>query len=191
MATNKHILVWDPLVRIFHWALAGSFAAAYLTEDHFLTMHSWLGYLAIVLISVRLIWGFFGTRHARFSDFVYRPSVVIRYLQTVVAFRAARHVGHNPAGGYMVLALMSLVLLTGMSGIAVYGIQEFSGPLAPYVADLPHSWGEAAEDLHELLANLALLLIGLHLVGVAVASAQHQENLVRAMLTGRKISENS
>lgn len=184
----KMVRVWDPLVRLFHWGLAGSFAIAFLTEDDLLALHVWAGYLILGLIFIRVLWGFVGTRHARWSDFVKQPTEIFTYLKAAIRSRAARYLGHNPAGGAMVVALMLSVTLTGLSGLAVYGAQELSGPMAPLLSGLSEGWAHALEDIHEVVANLTLLLVLLHLAGVALASLQHRENLVRAMITGLKRS---
>ena len=186
--TPKMVRVWDPLVRVFHWGLAGSFAIAFLTEDDLLALHVWAGYLILGLIFIRVLWGFVGTRHARWSDFVKQPTEIFTYLKAAIRSRAARYLGHNPAGGAMVVALMLSVTLTGLSGLAVYGAQELSGPMAPLLSGLSEGWAHALEDIHEVVANLTLLLVLLHLAGVALASLQHRENLVRAMITGLKRS---
>jgi len=186
--TPKLVRVWDPLVRMFHWGLAGSFAIAFLTEDDLLALHVWAGYLILGLIFIRVLWGFVGTRHARWSDFVKQPTEIFTYLKATIRSRAARYLGHNPAGGAMVVALMLSVTLTGLSGLAVYGAQELSGPMAPLLSGLSEGWAHALEDIHEVVANLTLLLVLLHLAGVALASLQHRENLVRAMITGLKRS---
>ena len=186
--TPKMVRVWDPLVRMFHWGLAGSFAIAFLTEDDLLALHVWAGYLILGLIFIRVLWGFIGTRHARWSDFVKQPAEIFTYLKAAIRSRAARYLGHNPAGGAMVVALMLSVTFTGLSGLAVYGAQELSGPMAPLLSGLSEGWAHALEDIHEVVANLTLLLVLLHLAGVALASLQHRENLVRAMITGLKRS---
>ncbi len=180
--TDDTIRVWDPLVRILHWSLAAGFFGAYLTED-WETAHVWLGYGVLSIVPVRLVWGFVGTRHARFSDFVRRPSAVVAYLRDLLRLRHRRYLGHNPAGGYMILALLVFVTLTGVSGLALYGAEAQAGPLAGWVSP---GWEEALEELHEFLANFTLLLVGIHVLGVLVESVLHGENLVRAMWTGRK-----
>ena len=184
----KMVHVWDPLIRLFHWSLAGSFAIAFVTEDDLLTLHVWAGYTIFGLILVRLIWGFVGPRHARWSDFVREPAEILTYLKDAVRFKARRYLGHNPAGGAMVVALLLSLIATGLSGVAVYGAQELSGPLAPMLSGLSEGWAHVLEDVHEVLANLTLLLVLLHLVGVLFASLEHRENLVRAMITGLKRS---
>ena len=183
------VRIWDPLLRIFHWSLAVGFGVAYLTEDDLLSVHVWAGYLILGLILFRLLWGFLGPRPARWTDFVRAPAEIAAYLGDVVRFRAGRYLGHNPAGGVMVVALLLSLTATGLSGLALYGGQELSGPLAPLMTDLPGAWAHALEDIHEVLANLTLGLVVLHLAGVLLASLQHHENLVRAMITGNKRSE--
>lgn len=185
----KLVRVWDPLVRLFHWSLAASFMIAFLTEDDLLVVHVWAGYAIFGLILVRLIWGFVGPRHARWSDFVKEPGEIVAYLKDAVRFRASRYLGHNPAGGAMVVALLVSLIATGLTGLAVYGAQELSGPLASMLSGLPESRAHLLEDVHEVLANLTLLLVVLHLVGVAFTSLVHRENLVKSMITGLKRSE--
>jgi cytochrome b len=182
------VRVWDPLVRLFHWSLAGSFTIAFVTEDDLLALHVWAGYLILGLILIRVLWGLVGPRHARWSDFVKEPAEILTYLKAAIQFRAARYLGHNPAGGAMVVALMLSLTVTGLSGLAVYGAQELSGPMAPLFSGLSEGWAHPLEDIHEVLANLTLLLVLLHLAGVVLASLQHRENLVRAMITGLKRS---
>lgn len=183
---DERIRVWDPLVRLFHWSLAGAFATAYIVEDHALGIHVWAGYLALSLIGLRLVWGLIGTRHARFSDFVRTPSQIIAYLRDLLSSRAPRYLGHNPAGGAMIVLLLASILLTGVTGLAVYGAEEFAGPLASLMSGVPESWGDGLEEAHELFANLTLVLVALHLLGVLVSSLLHRENLIKAMITGFK-----
>lgn len=169
------VRVWDPLVRVFHWSLVGLFAFSYLTGDEWKKAHILSGYAIIGLLAVRIVWGFVGTRHARFSNFIYRPLTTIRYILDTVTLRASRYIGHNPAGGAMVIAL-----LLSISGIAATG----------YMMTTDTYWGvEWVQEAHELLANLTLGLVGLHVAGVVLASIEHKENLVRAMITGRKRAE--
>lgn len=118
------------------------------------------------------MWGFIGTRHARFSDFVYRPSEVASHLADSLRLRAKRYLGHNPAGGAMVIAL--ICVLTATAGTGILMENEVFGDA---------HW---LEEVHEVLAQLALLLVGLHIAGVVLTSLEHGENLVRAMVTGRK-----
>ncbi len=186
MQSETLVKVWDPAVRFFHWSLAGTFFLAYLLEDAWLELHVWAGYGALGLVGFRLLWGFIGTAHARFKDFVVPPRAAGAYLLQVMTFRAPHYLGHNPAGGAMVLALLASVALTGFSGIATYGAVEFSGPLAGLTGGLGPDGGNVIEDIHEFLANTTLWLVAFHLAGVLIASIQHRENLVHAMVTGKK-----
>jgi cytochrome b len=202
--------VWDPLVRIGHWTVVVTFFIAYFTEDDLLTQHIWAGYVVGAVIGIRLIWGFIGSKHARFSDFVRSPATALRYLRDLARHRAPRYLGHNPAGGLMIVALLITLSGTVFSGLMLYAIEENAGPLAGWVAGnetsiaLPSVISAARadedgehgrtgvtgeefwEELHEVLANLALLLVFLHVAGVAYSSLMEKENLVKAMLTGRK-----
>lgn len=166
------IRVWDPVVRMFHWGLVGLFAFSFLTGDEWKQAHILSGYAIVGLLLVRIIWGFVGSHHARFSNFIYDPITTLGFLRDSLAMRAKRYIGHNPAGGAMVLAL-----LLAISGIATTG----------YMMTTDTYWGvEWVEVAHELLVNVTLGLVVLHIAGVLLASIEHRENLVRAMVTGRK-----
>ncbi len=183
------IKVWDPLLRIFHWSLVSLFLFAFITEDDFLDLHVIAGYIIIGLIVFRLIWGVIGPRHARFSNFVKSPSQVKSYLKDVLLFRAKRYLGHNPAGGAMVVALLVSIAMTVFFGMLTYGAMEFSGPLAGMVSGVSNTLAEGFEEVHEFFANFTLFLVGLHVIGVVVASLQHRENLVQSMIDGYKQAE--
>ena len=180
---QDQIYVWDPLVRIFHWSLVVGFTVAYLTEDDMLTVHVWAGYAVGVLIVARIVWGLIGSRHARFSDFIYDPVTTLRYLRDLVFFRAERHLGHSPGGGAMVVLLLSFLTATVVTGLVVYGGEQQAGPLAGMFRK---DTGESMEEIHEVIANITLALIIAHIAAVILASFVHRENLVRAMVTGYK-----
>jgi cytochrome b len=180
------VKVWDPLVRVFHWTLAGAFFIAYLTEDDLLTLHTWAGYTVLGLVLFRILWGFVGTHYARFSSFVFPPGKVWSYVKDTLSLRADRYIGHNPAGGAMIVLLLASLLLTAFTGLVLYGVEESAGPLASLSSSLGHSWGEMFEEVHEFLANFTLVLVLVHLTGVLVESLVHRENLVWAMWTGYK-----
>jgi cytochrome b len=163
--------------------LVTAFTIAYLTEDDLLTVHVWAGYVVGVLIVARLIWGFVGSRHARFSDFVYAPATTLRYLRDLFLFRAERYLGHSPGGGAMVVLLLVLLTLTVVTGLVVYGGDQQAGPLAGMFT---RDTGEAVEEVHEILANVTLAFVFVHIAAVVLASFVHRENLVRAMITGNK-----
>jgi len=181
---NRALRVWDPALRLFHWSLAASFFAAYLTEDEWMGVHVNAGYLIGTLILFRVIWGFVGPSHARFTDFVRSPRAVSAYLTDAVRHRAPRYVGHNPAGGAMVVALLICLSLTVVTGMALYGATDFAGPLSGLFRG--EQAADVLEEVHEVAANLTLFLVVLHLGGVLFSSLEHGENLVRSMIDGRK-----
>ena len=192
------VTVWDPLVRVFHWSLVAAFATAWLSADEMQPLHEIAGYSIAALVGFRLVWGLAGSRHARFARFLRGPKATAAYLGDMVRGRERRHLGHNPAGAAMIVALLLSLSGTAFTGWLIAGpdrialLPDLSGIVAPARADDDdgedggEARGGAAEDLHEALANLTLLLVALHVGGVAVASLRHRENLVRAMVTGRK-----
>ncbi|MBS1236468.1 MAG: cytochrome [Proteobacteria bacterium] len=165
-SSDSEVVVWDPLVRMFHWSLVASFAVAYLSgEGEVLSLHAWSGYIIGGLILFRLLWGLVGPRHARFADFVFTPATILAYGRDLLRGQAQRYLGHNPLGGAMVIALLLMLALATLSGITLYGAKEAAGPLAGMMRGT--SDGGSAEN-----AGAVFRL--------------HRENLVRAMITGRK-----
>ena len=165
------IKIWDPTVRVFHWGFAAAVFIA-LISDEDRALHEAAGYAALALVLVRILWGFLGPRHARFSSFVRSPGAVVAYLKDVAGLRARRYLGHNPAGGAMILLLLAMVATAGISG---------------WLSETDRFFGVAwVEDLHRASANALIALIAFHLAGVVFSSVMHGENLVRAMITGRK-----
>lgn len=183
------IRVWDPLVRIFHWSLVLFVFMALLTEDALPGYHVLAGYAVLGLVLFRIVWGLVGTRHARFSDFLFSPRVTIDTLKDLVAFRTKRYIGHGPVGGAMVIALLISLLFTAASGLAVYGGQEYEGPLTAFMINADDFWIEAAEEIHEFFAGFTVALVLVHVAGVLISSLQHRENLIKAMITGLKRME--
>ncbi|MCD2452346.1 cytochrome b/b6 domain-containing protein [Methylicorpusculum oleiharenae] len=176
------IKVWDLPVRLFHWLLVLSFFIAYLTEEEFLTPHVYAGYVVIGLMVFRFIWGFTGSRFARFSSFICSPAASLAYLKDLATLKAKRYIGHNPAGSAMILLLFISLLMLCISGLAVYAAEEHAGPLARFAI----SQGDFWEEIHEFFANFTLFLVVLHVAGVIVESRLHGESLVKSMLTGYK-----
>jgi cytochrome b len=169
---DRTVRVWDPFVRVFHWSQATLIAVAWLTEDGPKTLHQTAGYIIAGMLALRVVWGFVGPRHARFSDFVRGPSTVLGYTRAMVAGREPRYLGHNPAGGAMVLALLLTVAGTALTG---------------WLQTTDAFWGSSVmEEIHETLAFLILVLVAAHLAGVTFASIRHDENLARSMVNGRK-----
>jgi cytochrome b len=180
------VYVWDRFVRLFHWTLVVAFTVAYLTEDDLLTVHVWAGYVVGALIVARVVWGLVGSSHAHFSDFLYAPGVTLRYVRDLVLLRGReRHLGHSPGGGYMVVLLLVFLAATVVTGLIVYGGEQQAGPLAGMFTK---KTGEAVEEWHEMLANITLALVLVHIGAVVLASFLYRENLVRAMVTGYKRS---
>lgn len=168
---NDTVKVWDPLIRVFHWLLAGCFIAAFLVEEGE-TAHRWLGYTMLALVAIRIVWGFVGSRHARFTDWVRGPRTVARYLRERAAGRTRRHLGHNPAA-----AVMILTLLAGVAVVATTG----------WLQTTDRFWGvEWVEEVHELTAYGMLGLVGLHALAAVVESFHYRENLIAALIHGRK-----
>ena len=191
MSNSLEIKVWDPLIRFFHWSLVTAFAIAYITEDDFLTIHSWAGYFILVLLGIRLVWGFIGTRYARFTDFVYSPENIMRFLKDTLRFKAKHYLGHNPAGGAMIILLMSTLLMTTITGILLLGAEEHTGPVSHWFTQEGGFWNDILEEAHEFFANSTLVLVFIHVIGVIAESLIHKENLVAAMITGYKRSKSN
>jgi cytochrome b len=166
-----------------------TFFIAYLTEDDLLLIHVWAGYIMLAAIAIRFLWGFAGTYHARFKNFITRPADAWQYVKEVFKLRAARYLGHNPAGGLMIVALLVGTCLTGLTGMLLYGAEDQAGPFATWFSEDSHFWEEVLEGMHEFFANACLLLVVVHVAGVLFESALHNENLVRSMWTGYKKSE--
>jgi cytochrome b len=166
------VRVWDPFVRIFHWALVGLFTVAFLSADEWMSVHKLAGYAIGALVALRILWGVIGTENARFRSFVHTPGTVVAYLKDTLAFRARRYLGHNPAGGAMIVGLILALIVIVTSG---------------YLMTTDAYWGvQWVEDFHEAAVYGTLGLVVLHVGGVIFASIEHRENLVRSMITGLK-----
>ena len=166
------IAVWDLPTRVFHWSLVLSFAGAFITGDseRWQDLHLIFGYTLMGLIVFRLVWGIVGSRYARFASFVTGPGKVFGYLSSLLTKKPEHHVGHNPAGAMAIVLLLALGLVNALTGLATFN--EFGG--------------EWLEEVHEWAANAMLAVVGVHVAGVVVSSFLHRENLVGAMLTGKK-----
>ncbi|HEY6858226.1 MAG TPA: cytochrome b/b6 domain-containing protein [Pseudolabrys sp.] len=166
------VKVWDPFVRVFHWSLATLFMVAYVSGDDVEQVHIAAGYAIAGLIALRIIWGSIGPRYARFSNFVQSPRQVLSYIRDVAIFRAPRYLGHNPAGGAMIIALLVMLVGTSITG---------------FMMTTDAFWGAKwVEEIHEAFANLTAALVVIHVLGVLLSSFGHRENLVKSMITGWK-----
>ena len=166
------VKIWDPFIRTFHWLLAVLFASAWYSGGIWDHPHLVTGYGVAVLVFARIVWGFVGPRYARFRDFIYGPQVILRYLADALRMRAPRYLGHNPAGGAMVIALLATLAILCASGVMM---------------TTDAFWGvKWVDDLHRAASNFSLILIGFHVSGVLIASVEHNENLILAMITGWK-----
>lgn len=170
-ATGRAVRVWDPVVRIFHWTVVTGCAVNMVLDDGKL-VHRWVGYAVALALAIRLVWGIIGTRHARFTDFVPGWAELKAYIADAIRFREPRHLGHNPLGAVMILALMA-----ALAGVSMTG----------WMMTLDQFWGSHfLEEVHESFANGILLLAAVHVLGVLYGSLRHGENLIRAMVTGLK-----
>jgi len=169
---SKRILVWDVPTRVFHWLLVLSFTGAFLTAESERTrdIHVLLGYIMLGLLAFRLLWGFIGTRYARFGSFLFRPGEIVAYLKSLVERKPAHYVGHNPAGSMAIWLLLILGVASGVSGVMVY--EEVGG--------------DVLEEIHDVVSYAMLAVVAVHVFGVLLSSLLHRENLVLSMITGLK-----
>ena len=209
------IKVWDPFVRVGHWLVVAGFFVSYVASggergDAGLLIHVWAGYPVAAVLLLRLGWGFIGPRHARFGSFLYSPLAVLPYLVDLVRGRAVRHLGHSPAGAAMIFTLMLAIAGTGFTGLWVYAQDSGTGPFSPWVAQVERPARSPAAlapgtltpdraaafanrrprsamlSAHQLIGDATLWLVILHIGGVLLASWAHGENLIKAMVNGRK-----
>jgi len=163
------VRVWDAFVRVAHWTLVLCVIAAWFARG---APHEWLGYAALAIVVLRIAWGLVGSRYARFAQFVRGASPTLAYARRVLAREEERHIGHNPLGGWMIVALLGMLILVSASG---------------WLATIDRYWGiEWVQELHEALADGLAALALLHVGGVVYSSLRHRENLAGAMFTGRK-----
>lgn len=172
MSNKQSILVWDIPTRVFHWLLVICFAGAWLTSEseRLQMIHYAFGYSACVLVIFRVVWGFIGTRYARFTQFLKGPAEMMSHAKGLLSSNPHNTVGHNPVGGIVMVGLMLLILLIGLTGY--FSVKEFLGDLM----------GEA----HEAIASLALAVVVIHVAAAIIMSLLQKENLVRSMVTGKK-----
>ena len=171
-SAHATIKVWDLFVRIFHWSLVAAFAVAFLSGEGNDMVHQTSGYIIASLVATRIVWGLISSKYARFSNFLVGPRKVGAFAMQSMRLKAPRHIGHNPAGAVMIVALLATLI-----GLTITG----------HLMTTDAYWGsKAMEEVHEGLAYFALSLVLLHVFGVIFTSIEHGENLVKAMITGRK-----
>lgn len=181
--SERTIHVWDLPVRLFHWLLVITLVYQYLSAEVFdnaMHLHFYSGYFCLGLILFRLIWGMIGSYYAKFSQFIVSPKAAIRYL---VSDQKNIHLGHNPAGAYSVIALLSLVLSQALSGLFLSD-EIFND--APYFGVLPDYWQDIVSFIHHNLFYVLLAAIVLHVLAILFYRVKHKQNLVSAMLSGKK-----
>jgi len=182
---TKEIAVWDKATRVFHWALVIMVAVCWVTSEAggaLFWTHLISGYGILLLVLFRIAWGIVGGRHARFTDFVRGRSAVIEHARQLLKLNPPRHIGHNPLGGWMIMALLSALLVMVITGL----FAAHDGDAGPYAVLVGQSVADAISEIHETLFNLLLFLIALHVAGVLIDSLLGRENLVRALITGTK-----
>lgn len=186
-APAREARVWDRFTRLFHWSLAALVATAlssgFLLPAPWIALHVASGLAIAALVAARVVWGFLGSRHARFTDFVRGPRAVLAHVRALAGGAVGRHLGHNPVGGAMILALLATLALIVVSGLVAWGGVLKAGPLS---ADIGFTGGSAAKALHEAAAIGLCGLVAAHVAGVILESRRSGENLIGAMITGRK-----
>jgi cytochrome b len=185
-SSDRPILVWDLPTRLFHWLLVTLVIASFATGKIgglWMQHHMWSGYTIFGLLLFRVAWGFVGGRHARFSDFVCGPGAVLRYAQTMLRRDAPKHLGHNPLGGWSVLAMLIALLVQAVTGLFANDDIFIEGPLYPWVSKAASDW---LTHIHKLNQEIILLLVAVHVAAVFFYLILKHENLIRPMFTGRK-----
>jgi len=216
MENSEFLKVWDLAVRVFHWTLVGCYTLAFLSAENIRTLHIIFGYAVLSLVLFRILYGFGGTKHARFSDFLYRPVEILDCLKGLSIGRPKHYIGHNPVGGLMIVILLLCLLSLTLTGLKTYGVKghgpfadkEISfmskaladrGEIDEHDEDKRLSSGsrhfkktengekdEFWEEIHETIAYFTLFLVLIHITGVLISSLIHRENLIKAMITGYK-----
>ncbi len=169
---TRRVQVWDIFVRLFHWSLVGLFVANAFFTDPEKSNHVWVGYAIAGLIGLRIIWGFIGTRHARFSDFLPSPTAAFSQISDILHARQNVHVGHSPLG-----ALMIYNLLLTIAGISITGYM---------MTTLTYFGEEWVEEAHEILVTWAEISVLLHVAAVMFESVRLRVNLIKSMILGYK-----
>lgn len=185
-ATMRKVAVWDAPVRVFHWTLVVLIAFSWWSGEqggNWMTYHMWSGYTILTLIAFRIIWGFIGSTHARFGDFLYGPGAVMAYLKTLPSRTAAKFAGHNPLGGLSVVLMILCVALQAVTGLFANDDISTEGPLYNWVSK---GTSDTLTTIHKYNFNVLLALVVVHIGAVLYYLIYKRENLIGAMFTGRK-----
>lgn len=175
MTSGARVRVWDRFVRAFHWCLVASFLTAYFSTSSIGLVHKYSGLAALGLVAARVVWGFVGSRHARFASFVPGPRTLWNYLRALAHLREPRHLGHNPAGAVMILFMLAMMVGLGVTG---------------WMLTLDAFWGdETVETIHALLTDIVLIAVVIHVCANVYMSFRGRENLVASMVTGYKYAD--
>ena len=216
MDNTQFIKVWEIAIRVFHWTLVGCYALAFIGSENIPKLHVFFGYSVLFLVLFRILYGFVGSKYARFSNFLYRPSQIGDYLKGLLIGRPKHYIGHNPAGGVMIVILLLSLLSLTLTGLKAYGVKGH-GLLAKHeISFMTNAFADSDdkknhdehdsrkrpsqknhateknekdefwEEVHETIAHFTLFLISIHILGVLVSSLVHRENFIKAMITGRK-----
>jgi cytochrome b len=216
MKNTQFVKVWNIAIRIFHWALVGCFTLAFISSENIPKLHVIFGYSVLALVIFRILYGFVGPQYARFSDFLYLPAEIGDYLKGLLIGRPKHYIGHNPAGGLMIAVLLLSLLSLTLTGLKAYGVKghgplaehEISFMSKAFADNVEKGESEnhkrrsrhgkdfsAAEEnekdefweeVHETIAYFTLFLVSIHIAGALLSSIVHRENLIKAMITGRK-----
>jgi len=184
--TNRSVRVWDAPVRIFHWLLVALVVTSWVTSeigDNAITYHMWSGYSILTLVVFRLVWGFVGSQHARFVDFVCGPRSVLGYARGLLQLNPPYYAGHNPLGGWSVILMLTSVLLQATTGLFANDDTATEGPLARLVSA---SASSLLTTIHRYNFDVLLALITAHIAAVLFYLIVKREHLIAAMFTGRK-----
>ena len=183
-AVPGKVRVWDLPVRLFHWSLVVLVTLSWASvENGYMRVHVWSGLALLTLLLFRIAWGFIGSTTARFSDFARRPRQAVAYLRAIARGEHPRHLGHNPAGGWMVLLLLAVLLAQAVTGLFANDGVRFNAPLSTLVSSAA---SDRLTQLHGTIFNVILLLVWMHVVAVMYYRFVRGENLVAAMITGMR-----
>jgi cytochrome b len=183
---GRPLRVWDLPTRLFHWALVTLVIVSFVSGKvggTWMRYHMWSGDTILALLVFRLAWGFVGGRYVRFSDFMRGPGAVLRYARTLMHRDAPKHLGHNPLGGWSVLAMLASLLVQASTGLFANDDIITEGPLYPWVSKATSDW---LTHIHMLNQQILIVLISLHVAAILFYLMVKHENLIRPMFTGRK-----